>query len=390
MFSLRDGTQWQLVGWKRIEDWIDELDSAWSWTSSEPRAADPTGGYTGYIQSRIADLRRAAGDLKTRGVAPASFAEAAIQSMDDYAPFHQDSENGRLILDIRQAKGADAAIFAHHLLRNRIAPSQASNLSFMQGAMIVAEPSLLVATGHEKALKSERTNFRRATVAVREEYDLAEARRQAEWGEAIRSAGDAAHTWSRTLTKRWLRYSLHARRRERAAMAKLHATDIAFTEKMTLKAPVEYWEKKGIRHGTAERKMRLWLRIYFPGAFLLILGMFGGTGYYLLTTPQETLPPGLFIVASAGLASAAGLLFWVGRLLTKLYLSQHHLRQDAEERATMTTTYLALTEVAAAAEVDRQIILSALFRSSPDGIVKEEGGLDPSIAAALGKFLAKP
>jgi len=83
-------------------------------------------------------------------------------------------------------------------------------------------------------------------------------------------------------------------------------------------------------------------------------------------------------------------LFWAGRLLTKLYLSQHHLRQDADERATMTTTYLALTAEQAASDGDRTIILNALFRNTPDGIVKEDGGLDPSIAAALGKFLAKP
>lgn len=172
-------------------------------------------------------------------------------------------------------------------------------------------------------------------------------------------------------------------------MEKLKATDAAFTEKMALKAPVEYWEKKAKKHLVAENEMQGWLWLYFPLAFILIAAMFGGVGYYILTTPKENLPHGLFIVASAGLAAGAGMLFWIGRLLTKLYLSQHHLRQDAEERATMTTTYLALTEVTAAGDMDRQIVLNALFRSTPDGIVKEDGGLDPSIAAAIGKYLAR-
>ncbi|MNT53094.1 hypothetical protein D3C72_1901650 [compost metagenome] len=83
------------------------------------------------------------------------------------------------------------------------------------------------------------------------------------------------------------------------------------------------------------------------------------------------------------------MLFWLGRLLTKLYLSQHHLRQDAEERATMTTTYLALTEVSAPGDADRQIVLNALFRNTSDGIVKEEGGFDPNVAAVLGRLLAR-
>ena len=124
-----------------------------------------------------------------------------------------------------------------------------------------------------------------------------------------------------------------------------------------------------------------------------IIAAFWNVGWTLINLAiqpgAKPLPPGVYVVASAGLGSAAAVLFWAGRLLTKLYLSQHHLRQDAEERATMTETYLALIENQAADSEDRLVILNALFRATPDGIVKEEGGLDPSIAAALGKYLAK-
>ena len=91
----------------------------------------------------------------------------------------------------------------------------------------------------------------------------------------------------------------------------------------------------------------------------------------------------IFIIASAGLASCAGLVFWAGRLLTKLYLSQHHLRQDAQERATMTETYLALIENGAATEADRQVILNALFRNTPDGIVKVLSSVDGPCTARV-------
>ena len=91
-------------------------------------------------------------------------------------------------------------------------------------------------------------------------------------------------------------------------------------------------------------------------------------------------------MVSAGLASVAGMVFWVGRLLTRLYLSEHHLRHDAEERAVMTTTYLALTHERAAEETDRQIVLAALFRSTPDGIVKDDGHGDLSIPGLLARL----
>lgn len=68
------------------------------------------------------------------------------------------------------------------------------------------------------------------------------------------------------------------------------------------------------------------------------------------------------------------------------YLSEHHLRKDAEEREIMTKTYLALTKDAVAADADRHIILNGLFRNSADGIVKDEGGLDPSLAAAIARI----
>ena len=52
----------------------------------------------------------------------------------------------------------------------------------------------------------------------------------------------------------------------------------------------------------------------------------------------------------------------------------------------MATTYLALTRDQAADEKDRHIILSALFRNSSDGIVRDDGGSDGSLASALARL----
>jgi len=81
---------------------------------------------------------------------------------------------------------------------------------------------------------------------------------------------------------------------------------------------------------------------------------------------------------------------WIGRLLTRLYLSEHHLRKDAEERRIMTTTYLALMRKEAAGDQDRQVILTALFRNSSDGIVKDDGGSADLGLSALVSRLGVP
>lgn len=395
-FTLSDGTAWNLVGWKRIQDWINDFEGAWAWVATEPTLADPSGGYANLILSRVSQLRSVATQRISQGSHPSIFAEDIRGSMDNYAAFHPTSLNGQLVLDIREKAGPDAAYFAHLLLRGIVNPTQASSLAFLRGTMLAAQPNLLTDSAQTVALREERARFKRVLNDMREQHDLADARRQEEWSAALTDAGQSAQEMARRLTKRWLRYSIHARRKERSSIEKLHATDKAFTEQMGLKAPVAYWKCKATQHKKAEGWARLWVLIFFPTALAGMAYAFNKTAVSLIYSAQAAQAPGaapfptaVFIVASAGLASCAGLVFWVGRLLTKLYLSQHHLRQDAEERATMTETYLALIENDAASTDDRQVILNALFRNTPDGIVKEDGGLDPSIAAALGKFLAK-
>ncbi|WP_425487836.1 DUF6161 domain-containing protein [Microvirga lupini] len=63
---------------------------------------------------------------------------------------------------------------------------------------------------------------------------------------------------------------------------------------------------------------------------------------------------------------------------------------DAEERATMVKTYLALTEKHAADEKDRALVLASLFRPTTDGIVRDDGAPDMSPAALLSKVLNRP
>ena len=131
---------------------------------------------------------------------------------------------------------------------------------------------------------------------------------------------------------------------------------------------------------------------FFPLATTTLLSVFFLVGRFLINHPEtETskAPLALYVVISGGLLLLSTMLFWVGRLLTKLYLSEHHLRNDAEERAVMTTTYLALSTEGAAAEADRHIVLNALFRATPDGIVKDDGPSDPSLQGVLAKLMSR-
>ncbi|WP_312147429.1 DUF6161 domain-containing protein [Brevundimonas sp.] len=265
------------------------------------------------------------------------------------------------------------------------------------GALWEVAPGLQKTAELSRALKQERDNTRRTLRDELQRLGEKDAARLDEWEGKLQDAYAAYVGWARRRSTRWGKLTRSWEDRHNAAARSIRAVEDTYREHMGLKAPVEYWKAKADQHETSENRARAWVIAFFIITLPAMGVAFGATGSALIEKALEIRPQGappfptaIFIIASAGLASCAGLVFWAGRLLTKLYLSQHHLRQDAQERATMTETYLALIENGAATEADRQVILNALFRNTPDGIVKEDGGLDPSIAAALGKFLAKP
>lgn len=384
----QDGTTWHFRTWPQFIRWLEETLAAWQWV---PAGGHDPANLTHYIPARLNAAIGEARQFRDAG----SEIEQANSIMDrhlrdGYAAPHPSTERAKRIFEIRDVAGDREGKFAFGIMQGLLNWQSVNSNEDWRALSLILNPELLLAAGDAQRFVKERANYRSALLRQSSEFDEREEDRQAAWSENLSSAGHTAEAFAKVVSRRWMATAIKLRRRERIAMERLRATDAAFTEKMALKAPVEYWEKKAERHRKAEWWARLWVLIYFPVALGSIGSAFWFTGQYLLQTPQASLPPGLYIIASAGLASSAGLLFWAGRLLTKLYLSQHHLRQDADERATMTTTYLALTAEQAASDGDRTIILNALFRNTPDGIVKEDGGLDPSIAAALGKFLAKP
>jgi len=395
-FTMSDGSSWRLAGWRRVMTWLSELATFWEWM---PRStvADPAnvrGNSPIRYQQVIADAEQ----LRSRGGVPRDLSTSVAQWFHgQYVPSHPRSERGKLIAAIREEAGDEAALFAFSLMGNLVSANAASSISQLRGAMLVACPEVAKAAPKARNHNEDRRRFEAMLSALEHEEDVRQLERERHWNETVKQAGGAALKWSQRRAQRYQRYLAKARRTEQRAVDSIKSVEIAYREHMGLKAPVEYWSDKATQH----RKAEFWARIWVIAFFLITLpGMafaFNETGVALIRQALEVRPEGaapfpnaIFLIASAGLASCAGVVFWAGRLLTKLYLSQHHLRQDAEERATMTETYLALIENSAASTEDRQVILNALFRNTPDGIVKEEGGLDPSIAAALGKFLAKP
>jgi len=187
----------------------------------------------------------------------------------------------------------------------------------------------------------------------------------------------------------------------------MNATVAAFREEQAVKEPVELWETKRTEHLLLMQKA---FGMFIFG-IALTCGLIGFALYQLSLGSEQVAtllqPVGCnpetrpelcsgfslrgVLVAAASL-TVITLALWFTRLQMKIYLSERHLALDARERKAFAQAYVGLlaeNDTSEEARGQRALVYSALFRPSTDGIIKDEGSIDPSISAAISKLLSK-
>ncbi|QOZ69141.1 DUF6161 domain-containing protein [Bradyrhizobium arachidis] len=167
----------------------------------------------------------------------------------------------------------------------------------------------------------------------------------------------------------------------------IQTTEATYKEQMKLQAPVEYWQEKGRRHGDALKESRRNLVLFAVlGSVALVGGLYILTMTALDASSKSTADTAIFLKFAAIGAVVTTILFWVGRVLLRIYMSDRHLLSDAEERVAMAMTYLALSNEGKVEASDRALVLAPLFRTASDGIVKDDGP-DASLTGVMAKML---
>lgn len=400
-FSLGANGNITVRSYEELERWMQKERSHWSWLVRGDGRTDRHG---------LANNLQTVWDQVVQQVSAAKSQDRPLKQVDQFlgplaAPpvLISTTQNGSAVLDILHSQGELAASFAAGFVQKQVSMQSAQSPEDLIGALLTIVPNMIKPVEWGAQLKSERANYKMATREMLERVDREADERQRENAALVRRAAIVARRifdrkrdgWRRD-QKNWQEDAEGAVKKynelSTAAVASITGTEQAYRELMKLKAPVEYWQAKAESHEKKEITARHWLYFYFPATICVLTGAFIISGNFLLTHPSTTTskaPTAFYFVVSGGLLLASTLAFWIGRLLTKLYLSEHHLKNDAEERATMTTTYLALTSEGAAADTDRQIVLSALFRATPDGIVKDDGPSDASLQGLITKLLTK-
>lgn len=140
-----------------------------------------------------------------------------------------------------------------------------------------------------------------------------------------------------------------------------------YAEHMKLKAPVEYWTDKAKAHDKAANRNCL--------AWLVGVLLYGGLAWLLATSVSQL--EGSAFYKTVGLIAFLALpVIWYQRIIARLWLSNRHLSQDANERVAMCKAYLALATDKEGGkgliEQERVIVMNALFRPSKVGVLRDD------------------
>jgi Family of unknown function (DUF6161) len=380
---------------EEIEMFVEREKSQWSWVASVESSKPRNFNVSSWIATSLNGLTSAIAGLKagtpleSSGLSDAfrtCFSENKIPvSETKLAKFiellrRDDTEQAYLCLDFL---GTGAQHATHSVDKFRAGLAVSSLLEGQNSKTPSAVKSSLTAL--EKGFRAKSEELARLTIAQKldferqkDRFDALEKTATARIKKAAKALGDRSIKHNRERVSELTQAG-------REAIESLKNTEKTYSEFMTLSAPVKYWKDKSTKHFSQATRLK-WALIMFAviGGGLLIYEI-GNISAKALLIDEKAHPAGYWSQITVGVIFAT-IAFWIARIMTRLFLSQNHLAIDAEERATMVETYLALINNGFAEKEDRHIVLQSLFRPTSDGIVKDDAAPDLSPSSILARL----
>lgn len=142
-------------------------------------------------------------------------------------------------------------------------------------------------------------------------------------------------------------------------------------DQVKLQKSQELWNSKQLYHDTQEKRwFRILIGVVVVSCVLLFIGVYAADRFIPKT--NKLIEPG-----NVAVVILLVIFFWFIRLVTKIWLSHSHLKNDAHERSVMTQTYLSLSLESSLSDEQRNIIFNSVFRPIKDGIVSDDGPNTP-------------
>ncbi|MDX0457427.1 hypothetical protein GOC72_28930 [Sinorhizobium medicae] len=381
-----------------IQNFIESERRAWIWASAPTVRGSISGGWS-TIDSHLSQIRS-----HLQQVTPDNMRNLpAVQQAMEHAykavrmPL-SDSPVGRFIADL----ATESPVTAAAALTSWMNLSGVNFAAFdhLKGATLMAAFDAGITSKTPAAVKRSleqlHQRFRDAstkteteTAEQRSEFSSARKQQRGATAKSIRQNRRAIRAFRESERQNNEAALSDIRQNADTAVSDLRATELLYKEHMRLKGPVEYWSSKAAEHRQSARTYRLIL-MWFSGAAgaTLVIALYFIASHAIEIATKDKPPAVYLVLVTLGIVMST-IVFWAARILTRLFLSEHHLAIDADERAIMTQTYLALTAEGQATESERAIVLGSLFRPTADGIVKDDAAPDISPASLLSKLGAR-
>jgi hypothetical protein len=369
--EIEDRNRFVLPTPEEAKTWLENYKQVWSWAQPHtqrgnqpiPQAAQEVSNFIAGVENPLNQLEANPQNRKAIGTQLEGHFKSSWKR-----GWQPDSDpRSQFILEQKDTKGEQPALMALAFFLK---------LGFQVGqldqALFLALLDAAVFDGKMASLKPSTKAAISKSVASSEE-ELSKLREQREkhdqsWVDQLKSITD-------TLTKHDTNLqNLHDTRStsldEFVAQTKsdIEAFKKAHREEINLKEPVTFWAGK--------QRTSFWASIILG---LVFVGGLIGVGN-ILVGESKMIYEGLKLGDKieywrvAGMILLGGLAFWFLRILSQIFLSQLHAWSDAQERVVMVKTYLSLLQDEKALDGnDRRLILEALFRPSPSGIIKDDG-----------------
>jgi uncharacterized protein DUF6161 len=386
--DLSDGSQLRFATLAEIAAWIEKEQSAFRWlTEGGPQAGGGVANLRATFINSVNSLRQHLSQWQSapdNATYRQQFANAFLGAYSAATSVRSDHQFARIATDIAAKDGSIAASAAFGVL---LGINSEINFQTVKG--------IITATLKQAGIDPRSPDIVSKAIAdLNSSASVDRAKNVAEWSglsEQARSLLERTEESFKGQTNEFASHSVEilAQINESvgASIKSIEDTERAYKEQMNLQASVEYWGAKATRH----RKAITWSR-----SILILFAVFGsafliGALLWIATTAVELSEKtksdaAVYLKFAAIGAIVTTIIFWVGRVLLRIYLSDRHLLTDAEERVAMVKTYLALTNEGKLEPADRTLVLAPLFRSAADGIVKDDGP-DASLASIIAKAI---
>jgi hypothetical protein len=356
--------------------------------------------YRNLIGSVVTDWHRAlnqVNDYINRGQPADTVLEAFPSWLPDFNLISARSPQGVALRDVAERWGDIAAAQAWSIVRrpgqNVPTPHDALTLvAIMDYRAALADPVGTKQRGLVEQLKSIVSDAESATIEFQNAENIKADQHEVEFQSKLKAAQDLiekcdeARTTLRSLSAQHIANS----RTEWEELRSEFRENLVFTE------PAKLWADRGKSHKWSAVRYAIGGSViaFFGVSFLpawtkssvqVAVELASSAGLRTVVSNSEkvisTIP--LSVQASSGtfelgiLVSSVLLyvtiLLWSIRTLVRLFVAEYHLWVDATGRHVMVLTYLALKKMDMVTDGDRSTLLTAIFRPTGDGLVKDDG-----------------